>query len=441
MRLSIRILDSILLAAAACIRLIDINSGFNHWYIFAVLTFFTINIFPSFYNLKFKKFRHRVCSEGTDILFSFLGATVISLIFHIIYALLWETPDWKNWGISAGIAVLVLSLTFWNGIIRVYLTSVQLGIKIRIIGIICGLVPIANIVTLGIIIYTSTKEVEFENEKIKLNESRQSEQICRTKYPILMVHGVFFRDFKLLNYWGRIPGELQENGAVLFYGNHQSALPVKESASELAERIKNIVQKSGCQKVNIIAHSKGGLDCRCAITHFGIDKYVASLTTVNTPHRGCLFVDYLLNKIPVSVQNKIASSYNSTLRKLGDESPDFISAVQDLTHNRCEEFNKTTPDMPHILYQSIGSKLNKAVSGKFPLNMSYPLVKHFGGENDGLVSKESFAWGKSFQFLTVKGNKGISHGDMIDLNRENLPEFDVREFYVQLVSDLRKKGY
>ena len=30
---------------------------------------------------------------------------------------------------------------------------------------------------------------------------------------------------------------------------------------------------------------------------------------------------------------------------------------------------------------------------------------------------------------------------MIDLNRENLPEFDVREFYVQLVRDLKERGF
>ena len=29
---------------------------------------------------------------------------------------------------------------------------------------------------------------------------------------------------------------------------------------------------------------------------------------------------------------------------------------------------------------------------------------------------------------------------MIDLNRENIPDFDVREFYVQLVRDLKVRG-
>ena len=88
----------------------------------------------------------------------------------------------------------------------------------------------------------------------------------------------------------------------------------------------------------------------------------------------------------------------------------------------------------------MGSKLNCAVSGKFPLNFTYPLVKYFDGPNDGLVSEKSFFWGERYQFLTVPGKRGISHGDMIDLNRENIPGFDVREFYVQLVADLKQRG-
>ena len=55
-----------------------------------------------------------------------------------------------------------------------------------------------------------------------------------------------------------------------------------------------------------------------------MDKYVASLTTINTPHRGCIFVDNLLTKISVNVQNKIANAYNTSLKKLGDKNPKFM---------------------------------------------------------------------------------------------------------------------
>ncbi len=82
-----------------------------------------------------------------------------------------------------------------------------------------------------------------------------------------------------------------------------------------------------------------------------------------------------------------------------------------------------------------------AYSARFPLNLTYDLVKRFDGENDGLVSISSALWGNVYQELHLKGRRGISHGDLIDLNRENIREFDVREFYVNLVNDLKKKGF
>lgn len=94
----------------------------------------------------------------------------------------------------------------------------------------------------------------------------------------------------------------------------------------------------------------------------------------------------------------------------------------------------------NIFCQSVGSKLNRATNGKFPLNFTFHLVKYFDGANDGLVGEDSFRWGEKYTFLTTPGSRGISHGDMIDLNRENIPGFDVREFYVQLVSALRRRG-
>lgn len=92
------------------------------------------------------------------------------------------------------------------------------------------------------------------------------------------------------------------------------------------------------------------------------------------------------------------------------------------------------------IIRSVGSRLVKATRGKFPLNFTYPLVAWFDGPNDGLVARDSFPWGERFIWLEPTGRRGISHADMIDLNRENIEGFDVREFYVQLVSELKTRG-
>ena len=339
-----------------------------------------------------------------------------------------------GWLLGEGILLL-------NGSIRLFATSVQMGIRYRVAIMLLWWIPVLNLFFLYKLYRLAGQEYEIELEKIELDEVRKESECCHTKYPLLMVHGVFFRDARFFNYWGRIPKELIRNGAEIYYGNQQSAVTVAESGKELAERIKQIVQETGCGKVNVIAHSKGGLDIRYAISEYDVADYVASLTTINTPHRGCMFADYLLEKVPEGLRKSMAKRYNDTLCRLGDTSPDFLGAVTDLTAARCQERNQKIVDSEYVYYQSIASSMSKGQSGRFPLNFSYDLVKYFDGENDGLVSVESALWGNVYRTLKPEGKRGISHGDMIDLNRENVSNFDVREFYVNLVQDLKEKGF
>lgn len=384
----------------------------------------------------------RIAIGSMELEVFLIAATVQAIWMLAAWIWLWpETFDTSTMLYSLILSVIILAISFWCAMISVYLSSVQLGVKHRVLAALCGWIPFLNIWYLAKIIRITSEEAEFETEKWELDEIRAESEVCKTKYPILMVHGVFFRDFRYINYWGRIPRELTRNGAAVYYGRQQSAAAVEDSGRELAARIRQIVEEAGCEKVNIIAHSKGGLDSRAAIAHAGAAPYVATLTTINTPHRGCIFAEYLLGKVPEAARQKIASAYNATLKRLGDEAPDFLAAVTDLTESACLARNETTPDMPGVVYESVMSYCRKARHGKFPLNMTYPIVKHFDGLNDGLVSVESAKWGGKFTLLEPAGKRGISHGDVVDLNRENIKGFDVREFYVNLVADLKQRGY
>ncbi|MBE6586350.1 MAG: triacylglycerol lipase [Ruminococcaceae bacterium] len=379
------------------------------------------------------------CHLGGNLLEIFSLSLLPSIVYHIIL-LIYLKNDWTVLFWSAVTCICVSAFVFWFGIICVYIASYQLGVKLRVLGILCGMIPILNLIILDKIIRTVMIEVEFEISREVKQKEQAERRICATQYPILFVHGVFFRDSKRFNYWGRIPKVLQNNGAQIYYGEHSSALSVPDSAAELSTRIRKIVEESGCEKVNIIAHSKGGLDCRYAIKNLGISPMVASLTTINTPHRGCLFADKMLGYIDQKTQDKIADFYNSALKRIGDPNPDFLAAVRDLTAEACAVFDRELTVPEEIYCQSFGSILNKATGGQFPLNVSYHLVRFFDGANDGLVGENSFSWGEHYELITTEGKRGISHGDMIDLNRENIPGFDVREFYVKLVSDLKDKG-
>ncbi len=416
-------------------------------YALLILLFILVNIMPGFRTGKIRTQKLKQCIKGADILTIYIFASSIGLVFWIVYFCQNVLTDFKGnilaW-LLWGLAILVaMSITYWNGTLRLIFNSTQVGLFTKTYSFFWGWIFPVNIIMLPKIIKRANEEAKFENDKIILDEQRAPYRICQTKYPLLMVHGVFFRDFKpaFLNYWGRISDELIRNGAVIFFGNQQSAASVEECGKELAQRIREIVEQTGCEKVNIIAHSKGGLDSRAAIARYGVEDMVASLTTINTPHRGCEFADYLLGKFGQGFKDKVANTYNFALAKLGDQNPNFIEAVTDLTHEACTKFNENTPDSPKVFYQSVGTYMPKASGGKFPLNFSYHLVRYFDGRNDGLVGEKSFPWGENFSFLEPRGDRGISHGDMIDLNRENIPGFDVREFYVQLVNNLKNRGF
>ena len=121
-------------------------------------------------------------SAGCEMLRLFLIAATVNAVWMLM------------WIFNALAIVLMEAVVFWNGMIRVYLTSVQLGLKHRVLAAVCGWVPFLNIWYLTKIIRIASDEVEFETEKWELDETRAESEICKTKYPILMVHGVFFRD-------------------------------------------------------------------------------------------------------------------------------------------------------------------------------------------------------------------------------------------------------
>ncbi len=435
-----RAVCGILTVLTANIPFLQVHGTGTVWIALCLAGFLTMNVIPAAGSRKLPKLRLRICAGGCELLLYFLISLSISVIWLAATLPSMFYKERGMWFADLLCVILVEAVVFWNGILRVYLTSSQIGVKWRIIGIICGWIPIANLIVLVRIIRLASEECRFESGKIWSTLERASEKLCQTKYPLLMVHGVFFRDYKYLNYWGRIPKQLEAHGAKIFYGNHQSAASVADSGAELAERIREILRETGCEKVNIIAHSKGGLDTRYAVGMLGMAPFTASLTTINTPHRGCVFADYLLDKIPQAVKDKVSGTYNAALKKAGDENPDFMAAVTDLTASACRRFNEEVKDVPGVYYQSVGSKLNIASGGRFPLNFSHHLVQYFDGPNDGLVSETSFPWGEDYTFLTTSGKRGISHGDVIDLNRENIKDFDVREFYVELVNALKRKG-
>ncbi len=167
--------------------------------------------------------------------------------------------------------------------------------------------------------------------------------------------------------------------------------------------------------------------------------YVASLTTMNTPHRGCRFVDYAC-KLPDGLYRLVASCFDRTFRKFGDKNPDFYTATHQFSTKASELFNKEVIDAKGVYYQSYTSKMKHPWSHLL-LSIPYCLIKPLEGDNDGLVSVTSAKWGEFKGVFSNSHTRGISHGDIIDLKREDYKGFDPVETYVKIVNDLKEKGF
>lgn len=266
----------------------------------------------------------------------------------------------------------------------------------------------------------------------------------KLKYPILLVHGMGFRDYKHIGYWGRIPSALKKMGCDIYFGQQDSNADIETNGKHLAERINQIIRETGAERVNIIAHSKGGLDARYAISTLNMADKVASLTTISTPHHGSKTIDYLM-KFPSFLIRFGCFLTDCWFRLLGDQKPNTFRTLCSFTTKEASTFNLQNPDCSSVLYQSYAFVMKKAISDIF-MWLPYLVVKWIEGENDGLLTPTSVQWGNFKGVFRGVGNRGISHCDEIDLRRKPLSKkagdgvSDIVDIYMEIVQNLIKDG-
>lgn len=128
--------------------------------------------------------RIKICNFGRIMLRIFCWSTVV-LSVYLLLGFFGCYENWFGgpagiteqtvyWLIRLGIVILIESIIFWIGIITVYLTSEQLGIRWRVLGIVCGWIPIAHLIMLHIIIKTVGNEVKWKKCAMKEISSGQA---------------------------------------------------------------------------------------------------------------------------------------------------------------------------------------------------------------------------------------------------------------------------
>lgn len=337
------------------------------------------------------------------------------------------------------IACISVYLVALNGTLRIIFTSRRLRLVKRLILLFTMLIPIVNLIMAYYCAHIVKDEYGHDCNKTELQNIRRESQICRTKYPLLMLHGIGFRDYKYVNYWGRIPKLLIKNGATIYYGHQCAWGTIENCAAEIKEELIKIIEETGCEKVNIIAHSKGGLDARYLISSLDMGEHVASLTTIATPHHGSQLLTEL-NKLSDKTYRKVSNLIDKYFRKLGDTNPDCYNSSKQLLPEATDKFNEENPDVPDVYYQSYAAVMKNAGSDHL-LSVPYSVMRWVAGNNDGLVTVGSAVWG-NFQGVIASGKRrGISHGDLIDLKREDIKGLDITEKYVEIVAKLKNMGF
>jgi triacylglycerol lipase len=241
------------------------------------------------------------------------------------------------------------------------------------------------------------------------------------KHPIVLAHGLLgFDEVKVgglkRSYFNGVAEALEAAGGKVY----TVRVPGIGSVAERAEALTRAVRALDERRVNIIAHSMGGLDARYAISRLGLSKQVASLTTIGTPHQGTPVADIGTGLLGDTFR----------LKKIAQMLGMPVECFYDLTMSRMAKFNDEVPDARGVSYGSFIA----TVKGKRRMNPlllpTYLYLADRAGENDGLVPAASQKWGEVF------GTVEADHWAQIGWSKH----FDAPGFYGRLLASLRERG-
>lgn len=256
------------------------------------------------------------------------------------------------------------------------------------------------------------------------------------KYPILLVHGLALKDFKFFKAFGKIEKLLKEQGYVVYTSTQDGFGTIENNAKQLKEQILEILNKEKAEKINLIAHSKGGLDSKFMIETLKMEDKIASLTTLCTPFKGSIIATLLL-KLPKFMTRFLAAIINLWYRLFNDINPDALTVCHQL--KTIDHLEIETLKIPHSIYCQSYSTTLKRKRDDFLMGIPLMFSRYYENDSsDGLVSKNSS------KFENYKGDcidDSVSHIDIVDFMVRKKKKEKIYEFYKSLCNDLENLGF
>ena len=257
-----------------------------------------------------------------------------------------------------------------------------------------------------------------------------------TKYPIILAHGIAAKQLHILNAFGKIGEELEKEGYRVFIADTDGFGSIEHNAEQLRDFVNRVKLLTGAEKVNIIAHSKGGLDSKYMITKLNMEDSVASLTTLCTPHRGSIIASKIWD-LPMPIKKIIGFSIDMFYCLfLGDKHPDSVRACEQL--RVVDESEETLRFSYKVYCQSYSTGISD-VKDCFVMGLPMKLQHHFEvTDNDGMVSEESA------QFACYRGrclDIPVSHVQIVDLFSKKEQKEQIYSFYKKVCYELSEMGF
>ena len=309
--------------------------------------------------------------------------------------------------------------------------------------------------------------------------------IRKAQYPFVLHHGFNASTTNSWSYY-QVKETLEKDGQFVVLTEVEPFAGVPTRAATLAKQIEaaritfcsaRFPTDSNClgrTKVNLIAHSMGGLDSRYLISKMGLGDRIASLTTISSPHRGTAVADYALKVLPDS-EGRAGIALNSMIACFGKSftqddlarNSDIRAAMESLAESNAVAFSRETPNDSRVYYQSWAG-VSRAVGGP-RYQESQDLVtracdgKYFGSigradfmevslaagsalvgrgssvAQDGMVTVASAKWGN------FRGCFPADHLQEIGQKKRGKADaytaFDHKMFFRNVASDLAARGF
>jgi triacylglycerol lipase len=263
--------------------------------------------------------------------------------------------------------------------------------------------------------------------------------IIPVRYPVVLMHGFgMLAGLRRGGHFRDTAESLRLRGVRAYAPNVAPYNTVEARGSMWIRRIEHVLAETRSSKVNLIAHSMGGLDARWIIAHRGLGDRVGALVTVSTPHRGSSLAEYILSS-PDRIRNWLTDVANWMGTQIVDDGgADFRTAVAELTpSNVIDNFNSAVIDDERVRYWSYAG-----VAGRGCDHSTNPFLRLFNnylydreGINDGMVSVESAKWG---DYL---GEISADHAQQIGAAFPGSSGFSPAEFYASVAEMLANHDF